>query len=83
MIDLIIDQQISNCIMTPTQVSILLAAPNRKKLLEWTSLKSLALGGEAPPQHLLRDLYGLNLPHATFFNAYGPTETTVACSVAK
>ncbi|KAF2145308.1 uncharacterized protein K452DRAFT_243204 [Aplosporella prunicola CBS 121167] len=83
MVDLVIGEQISSCIFTPTQLTILLAASNRTKLQEWTCLRALALGGEAISSHLMRDMYDLKLRDAAFFNVYGPSETTVSASVAR
>lgn len=45
-------------------------------------LKTLVLGGEAPPISLVRK-WAAALPTCIIYNFYGPTETTFACLVAK
>jgi amino acid adenylation domain-containing protein len=86
MIDLVLQQKISNLLITPTQAAVLLSNPsNRKRLQEWTSLKALALGGEPIGTHLLKELFTLGLGggKATIINAYGPSETTVSVSLMR
>jgi amino acid adenylation domain-containing protein len=86
MVDLIFQHKVSSLLITPTQASFLLATPsNRKRLEQWTSLRSLVLGGEASPTRLLGDLFALNLGagEARIFNAYGPSESTVSCSITQ
>ncbi|PWY95188.1 putative polyketide synthase [Aspergillus sclerotioniger CBS 115572] len=77
MISTLITRQITNCIFTPTQVKVMLQAPNKKDLSLWTSLRRLVLGGESVSTHLVRDFFALELPQARFFNGYAPSETTV------
>ncbi|PYI12323.1 putative polyketide synthase [Aspergillus sclerotiicarbonarius CBS 121057] len=77
MINTLVTRQITNCIFTPTQVKVMLQAPNKKDLSLWTNLRSLVLGGEAVSTHLVRDFFALELPQARFFNGYAPSETTV------
>lgn len=77
MISTLVTRQITNCIFTPTQVKVMLQAPNKKDLALWTSLRSLVLGGESVSPHLVRDFFALELPQARFFNGYAPSETTI------
>lgn len=86
MIDLVLQQRISNLLITPTQATVLLSNPsNRKRLQEWTSLKALALGGEPISTHLLKELFALHMGDgkAAIINVYGPSETTVSVSLNK
>ena len=86
MIDLVLQQKVSNLLITPTQAAVLLSNPsNRKRLQGWTSLKGLVLGGEPISTHLLKELFSLRLGDgkAAIFNAYGPSETTVSVSLMK
>ncbi|EPS39320.1 hypothetical protein H072_6929 [Dactylellina haptotyla CBS 200.50] len=78
MIDFLVDNKISSCIFTPTQIKAMLAANNSGRLHSWASLRNLVLGGEAVTSHLVKSLLDLNLPTARFYNGYGPTETTIA-----
>ncbi|QKX59049.1 uncharacterized protein TRUGW13939_06179 [Talaromyces rugulosus] len=45
-------------------------------------LKTLVMGGEAPPISLVRK-WAAALPTCAIYNFYGPTETTFACLVAR
>ena len=77
MIETLVSHKVTNCIFTPTQVKVMLNAPNKKTLLEWTDLRNLVLGGESVSPLLVRDFFALKLPQARFFNGYAPSETTV------
>ena len=83
MVDLLVEQRVSNCIFTPTQFKMLLTAPNKSRLSEWTSLRSIVLGGEQIPPWVVREFHNLKLPHASIFNGYAPSETTVVNSLRK
>lgn len=83
MIDFVVQHQVSNCIFTPTQLKLMLRAPNRDKLQSWTSLQSLTLGGEPVPTWVLQEMLALNLPHAQLFNGYAPTECTIINSLRR
>lgn len=77
MIETLVSHRVTNCIFTPTQVKVMLNAPNKKTLLQWIDLRSLVLGGESVSPLLVRDFFALKLPQARFFNGYAPSETTV------
>ncbi|KAL9025089.1 MAG: hypothetical protein Q9180_007730, partial [Flavoplaca navasiana] len=70
------ENAITHCTMTTTQLKFLLMA-GRKQFREWTSLRSLVVGGEEVPPWIAGDFYSLGLPTAILFNGYGPSETTV------
>lgn len=77
MAETLVNRGITNCIFTPTQVKVMLNAPNRAVLSHWTHLRSLVLGGESVPVRMVKDFFALGLPRARFFNGYAPSETTV------
>ncbi len=83
MIDQLVELQISSCTFTTTQLKMLLTAPNKRKLLEWTSLCSMVVGGEHIPPWVVRDFHNLGLPSACIYNGYAPSETTVCNSLRK
>ena len=81
MVDLVIDTGVSSLMMTPTQVSAMLTAPNKDRLRSWTSLKQLAAGGEFVPHRLIKDMADLGLPQEFgLWNVYGPSEATITVS---
>lgn len=61
---------------TPSYLRLLLASPQVSTLADST-LKCIALGGEAIPVTALRALWAC-APDLRVFNRYGPTETTIA-----
>lgn len=71
-----IENAITHCTMTTTQLKFLLLA-GRKQFRDWTSLRSVVVGGEEVPPWVAGDFYSLGLPTAVLFNGYGPSETTV------
>ncbi|KAK6541942.1 hypothetical protein TWF694_007715 [Orbilia ellipsospora] len=81
MIEFLVNHNVSSCIFTPTQVKALFSAPNANHLRSWKSLKSIVVGGETVPGHLISSLISLDLPYARIYNGYGPTETTVVNSL--
>lgn len=83
MVDYVVDERISHCIFTPTQMKVLLTASNLTKLSQWTSLRTMVLGGEQIPPWLVRDFCNLELPDAVLFNGYAPAETTVVNSLKR
>jgi D-alanine--poly(phosphoribitol) ligase subunit 1 len=70
------DEQITYSGFTPSYLRLLLAS---RKIadLQGSTLKMIALGGEAPSVADLRTLWSL-APTIRVFNRYGPTETTIA-----
>ena len=83
MIDQLIERRISNCTFTTTQLKMLLTAPNKARLAQWTSLRSLVIGGEQIPPWVVRELHDFKLPQASVFNGYAPSETTVCNSLRR
>ncbi|KAI9758070.1 MAG: putative Hybrid PKS-NRPS biosynthetic cluster [Chaenotheca gracillima] len=83
MIDYVVGNKISSCCITPTQFKAMFAAPNAKRLSDWTSLRAMTLGGEAVTTDILQLFNSLHLPQATLSNAYGPSETTNAVTIMK
>lgn len=83
MVDLLLNRQISSCTFTTTQLKMLLAAPNKSRLTQWTSLRSMVIGGEPIPPRVVRDFFDLNLPSASVFNGYAPAESTVCNSLKR
>ena len=83
MVAQLVERRISNCTFTTTQLKVLLTAPNRARLSEWKSLRSMVVGGEQIPPWVVRDFHGLNLPEASIYNGYGPAETTVCNSLRR
>ena len=83
LIDFVVEHKVSSCTMTTTQMKMLLAWPDKSKLLEWNSLKTFVVGGEEVPPWVVREFFALGLPHAALYNGYGPTETTVCNSLKK
>ena len=71
MVDILVDNNVTNIVITPTQFGAVLTAPNSSKLRSWKQLRNLILGGEIVPHHLVRDFYGLGLPNASVWNLYG------------
>jgi acyl-CoA synthetase (AMP-forming)/AMP-acid ligase II len=61
---------------TPSYLRLLLASPQASELKDST-LKIIALGGEAIPLPTLRSLWS-RAPGMRVFNRYGPTETTIS-----
>lgn len=83
MVEQLIERQVSNCTLTTTQLKVLLTAPNKARLVEWTSLRSMVVGGEQIPPWVVRDFHELNLSQANIFNGYAPAETTVCNSLRR
>ena len=83
MIDFVINNDVSSCTFTTTQLKILLSSPNRDRLSQWTSLRSIVIGGEKVPPWVVKDFYRLRLKNASLFNGYGPSESTVCNSLRK
>jgi thioester reductase-like protein/acyl carrier protein len=83
MVDQLIEHRVSSCTFTTTQLKMLLTAPNRSRLPEWTSLRSMVVGGEKIPPWVVREFHNLRLPQASIFNGYAPSETTVCNSLRK
>ncbi|KAL1584811.1 hypothetical protein WHR41_06686 [Cladosporium halotolerans] len=81
--ELVLRQKITNCIFTPTQLKLMLRAPNQTSLAQWKTLRSLTLGGEPVPSWVLTQFFSLGLPHASLFNGYAPTETTIINSLRR
>lgn len=81
--ELVIRQEITNCIFTPTQLKLMLRASNQTTLTQWQALRSLTLGGEPVPSWVLLQFISLNLPDASLFNGYAPTETTIINSLRR
>jgi thioester reductase-like protein len=77
MIEFVLRHQVSNCIITPTQLKLLFRAENHPALKEWKCLRSMTLVGEPMPSWLLTNFLALDLPHAVLYNGYAPTETTI------
>jgi acyl-CoA synthetase (AMP-forming)/AMP-acid ligase II len=69
-------EQINYAGFTPSYLRLLLASRKISDLKDST-LKMIALGGEAPSVADLRTLWSL-VPMIRVFNRYGPTETTIA-----
>jgi D-alanine--poly(phosphoribitol) ligase subunit 1 len=69
-------EQITYSGFTPSYLRLLLASRKVSDLQDST-LKMIALGGEAPSVADLRTLWSL-APTIRVFNRYGPTETTIA-----
>lgn len=69
-------EQINYSGFTPSYLRLLLASRKISDLKDST-LKMIALGGEAPSVADLRTLWSL-VPMIRVFNRYGPTETTIA-----
>jgi len=83
MVEQLLERRVSNCTFTTTQLKVLLTAPNKARLAEWTSLRSMVVEGEQIPPWVVRGFYGLNLPQAAVFNGYAPAETTVCNSLRR
>ncbi|KAJ3512658.1 hypothetical protein NM208_g15294 [Fusarium decemcellulare] len=83
MLDVLVDNRVSNLVITPTQFAAVLKAPNSHKLRNWKQLRNLTLGGEIVPHHLVRSFYGLGLPNASVWNLYGPSEATISVSIRR
>lgn len=83
MIDFVIKHSVSSCTLTTTQLKSLLSSPDKYRLLHWTSLRSIVIGGEKIPPWVIRDFHSLGLDHASIFNGYGPAESTVCNSLRK
>ncbi|KAL2752849.1 hypothetical protein ACRALDRAFT_1083424 [Sodiomyces alcalophilus JCM 7366] len=81
--ELVVRQKVTNCIFTPTQLKLMLRAPNQAVLAQWEVLRSLTLGGEPVPSWVLTSFLSLNLPYADLFNGYAPTETTIINSLRR
>jgi acyl-coenzyme A synthetase/AMP-(fatty) acid ligase len=74
-------EQINYSGFTPSYLRLLLASRQMSNLKDST-LKTIALGGEAPSVDDLRSLWSL-APAIRVFNRYGPTETTIAVTNVK
>ena len=83
MVEQLIEKHVSNCTFTTTQLKMLLTAPNKARLVEWISLRSMVVGGEQIPPWVVRDFYDLKLSRASVFNGYAPAETTVCNSLRR
>ncbi|KAK5999262.1 Hybrid PKS-NRPS synthetase pynA [Cladobotryum mycophilum] len=79
MTDLIVDNKVTNFMMTPSQLSSLLTAKNIHKFQAWTGLRNMCLAGEPVPDKLMRAFFALGLP-TRVWNGYGPSEATILVS---
>lgn len=75
---LIIQYQINEISMTPSQLSMFLLESSNPSV--WNCLKVIMTGGEAVPPSLLSSLQK-TVPGARIYNMYGPTETTIYSSI--
>jgi D-alanine--poly(phosphoribitol) ligase subunit 1 len=66
---------------SPSYLRLLLSSPQMNQL-DGTTLKSVALGGEASTAADIRSLWAA-APQVEVFNRYGPTETTIAVTNVK
>lgn len=72
----VVNEQITYAGFTPSYLRLLLASP-QLTTLHVSTLKTIALGGEAISVADLRVLWS-KVPSIRVFNRYGPTETTIA-----
>ena len=83
MLQFIQDSSATSCVLTPTQLKVLLAAEMPWTSSPWARLTSLVMCGESPSNWLLSSLFQALPWSASVYNGYGPTETCIGVSYKK